>query len=101
MSEGYSYKDFVKDEKYLNMYHGYQDRYVDNARENDKVIIQYVKEIVDESKHTLELLDIGCSTGNLLRHLKRNIPNIKLTGGDLLPETIKINQDNNSNKGSQ
>jgi SAM-dependent methyltransferase len=37
----------------------------------------------------LRVLDIGCSTGNLLAHLKDAFPDIRLAGGDLFHEVIE------------
>ena len=36
----------------------------------------------------IKLLDIGCSTGNLLRHLHRTFPTLSLTGGDVAESSI-------------
>ena len=84
MSKEFSYRDYVDNNAHMSHYRQYQRRYAENMRESDKALVKLVKEIVDANPgKSLDLLDIGCSTGNLLRHLKRHIPGLKLTGGDL------------------
>ena len=34
-------------------------------------------------------MDIGCSSGNLLYHLRQELPQIEMTGGDAFPEIIQ------------
>jgi len=41
-----------------------------------------------EAGKKLSLLDIGCSSGNLLMHLKKLLPAVDYYGGDLFPEII-------------
>lgn len=63
-------------------YVAYQARYAVEPRESDKVVMDLVDEAVaglDEPR----ILDIGCSTGNLLRHMKARFPHAQLTGGEL------------------
>src|SRR5580704_16229199 len=89
MSEGFSYRSYVTDEKFLSEYNSYQRRYAHTMRESDKVLVALVKDIVDRSAgRPLELLDIGCSTGNLLLHIKNMVPSVNLTGGDLALSSI-------------
>ncbi len=83
-------------ERYLTSftekYNLYQQRYADEPREGDKVLIQLVKDAVLprlEGGEEVTVLDIGCSTGNLLYHLKRAVPALNLIGGDLASSAIE------------
>jgi SAM-dependent methyltransferase len=89
MSESFSYHEYVADEKFLAEYNLYQQRYAETMRESDKVLVAMVKEIVERSgSRSLDLLDIGCSTANLLLHIKNMVPGVKLAGGDLALSSI-------------
>jgi SAM-dependent methyltransferase len=82
-----SYRDYVADEKALQLYDTYQNRYRDSIRESDKVLIKLVSDATNGNKS--RLLDVGCSTGNLLRHLKRLMPHLELHGCDLASSSIE------------
>jgi len=91
MSNDFTYQDYVTDKNFLDEYNAYQAKYAKQMRESDKVLLGLVREIVskqDPAKGKLKLLDVGCSTGNLLLHLKRLIPQIALTGGDLAASSL-------------
>ncbi len=68
---------YPNDARHMKDYIAYQRRYVDNIRESDRVILEIVSRLEAEN-----LLDIGCSTGNLLRHIRQAFPKLTLTGGD-------------------
>ena len=91
MTKEFTYLDWVKDESYFKEYNTYQNRYATLPRESDKVLINLVCKFVQEcgSSSSLKLLDIGCSTGNLLLHLKRALPRVAMTGGDLARSSIE------------
>jgi SAM-dependent methyltransferase len=90
MSENFSYQSYVADEKFLAEYNEYQKRYAGRIRESDKVIIAIVRDLLAQApgKH-LRVLDIGCSTGNLLMHLKRMVPDASYVGGDLARSSLE------------
>jgi SAM-dependent methyltransferase len=91
MNETFTYHDYVTDEKFLAGYNAYQAKYAGQMRESDKVMIRLIREVVakrGDLGRPLRLLDIGCSTGNLLLHLKRQLPNLALTGGDLAESSL-------------
>jgi len=96
MNENFSYQDYVTDESFLASYNEYQARYSERIRESDKVIISLVKKIVSE--HFIgtnpTILDIGCSTGNLLLHLKNTVPNANYIGGDLAESSLNLCRNN-------
>ena len=91
MVEEFTYSDLVKDKSFLKEYNTYQKRYTTVPRESDKLLIDLVCKFVQEcnSSSSLKLLDIGCSTGNLLLHLKRALPRVAMTGGDLARSSIE------------
>lgn len=67
----------------------YQKRYAGTIRESDRVIVGSVERIAAErAGERLSLVDIGCSTGNLLRHLRHRVPGLDLFGGDVYPEVV-------------
>jgi SAM-dependent methyltransferase len=80
------YREYIADSEMLGRYDAYQDRYRDNIRESDKVLVELVREAANG--RPARLLDIGCSTGNLLRHLKRLVPGLQMTGSDLSESAI-------------
>ena len=70
-------------------YASYQSRYVDEPRQSDQVIISMVERLTRNSGGA-SVLDIGCSTGNLLRHMRRALPDIALNGADLIDHHLDI-----------
>lgn len=89
MTEDFSYKEYVTDEQFLRDYNAYQAKYAKQMRESDKVLVGLVKDLVaNRGTARPKLLDIGCSTGNLLLHLKRMLPQFELTGGDLAESSL-------------
>jgi SAM-dependent methyltransferase len=80
-----SYEKYVKDEAFLAYYNDYQRRYAGQIAERDKVLLGLVAK---KTRGQGSLLDIGCSTGNLLLHLKRAFPDLVLTGGELAESSL-------------
>jgi SAM-dependent methyltransferase len=71
-------------------YFDYQKCYATTMRESDKALLALMAEALAKAeKHGARLLDVGCSNGNLLRHLRRIAPKIEYWGGDIQPEVIK------------
>jgi SAM-dependent methyltransferase len=96
MSENFTHHDYIKNKKFLEEYNLYQKKYEKNIRESDKVLTNFIYNYVKKMdfKYVPTLLDIGCSTGNLLLHLKQLLPGIDMTGGDLALSSIKEAQNN-------
>ncbi len=80
-----SYDKYVKDENFLAFYNDYQKRYAGKIAERDKVMLGLIAE---KAHGQGSLLDIGCSTGNLLLHIKRAFPEMALTGGELAESSL-------------
>jgi SAM-dependent methyltransferase len=80
-----SYERYVTDRAFLNYYNEYQQRYADQIAERDKVMLTL---IADVTRGRGTLLDIGCSTGNLLLHARRAFPELGLTGGELAESSL-------------
>jgi SAM-dependent methyltransferase len=76
---------YPHDTRHMQEYIAYQQRYVSSIRESDRVILELLAATLGRrrSRAQANVLDIGCSTGNLLRHLKQAFPSLALTGGDL------------------
>jgi SAM-dependent methyltransferase len=90
MSDKYTYKEYTSSESLYNRYSTYQKRYAKNIRESDKVLIRMIGEVaIRLGGGRLSLLDIGCSTGNLLYHIRNAFPELRLTGGDLMAKVIE------------
>jgi SAM-dependent methyltransferase len=85
------YKEYVTDPKWAKTYSNYQSRYVVEPRESDKKSAQLVLSALSHVSldRPPRILDIGCSTGNFLRHLKTLLPNADLTGGDLMAAAVE------------
>ncbi len=83
----------MTDESLIRSYNAYQDKYKVAPRESDKVSIALVREFATDPSDC-SILDIACSTGNFLRHLRRALPKARLTGADLAIKSIeKCRQD--------
>jgi SAM-dependent methyltransferase len=80
-----AYDKYVRDEAFLTSYNEYQARYAAQIPERDKVMLSFLAE---KTGGQGELLDIGCSTGNLLLHIKRAFPKMKLAGGELAESSL-------------
>lgn len=87
MAQDPTYVTYVRDRAHMTAYQEYQERYAAKIRESDKVLIEIVRGLADSGRRTL--LDIGCSTGNLLLHLKQVVPNLELSGGDIVTEMVR------------
>ena len=91
MAAEYTYKEYTASEALYKKYSAYQKRYAGNIRESDKILIQMIQTILKElppGDHSL--LDLGCSTGNLLFNIKQVLADtgLKLAGGDLMADVI-------------
>lgn len=71
------------DSKFVTEYLHYQEKYKTTIRENDKALLQHLRGTSGE------LLDIGCSSGNLLRFISSLYPHLKLQGGDISAPSIE------------
>ena len=84
-----NYKKYVTDDETLVKYNEYQKKYRTSIRDSDKKIIDIISNLskLDDNP---SILDIGCSTGNLLYHIQKEFPNATLFGGDLSQTSIEI-----------
>ncbi|CCQ73068.1 trans-aconitate 2-methyltransferase [Magnetospira sp. QH-2] len=90
--EGETNKEKRKD------YSDYQKRYEDNPRESDKAMAALVVEAC-AGIATPRILDVGCSTGNFLRVLKKALPEALLFGADLVQDQVDENRQNDDLSG--
>src|SRR5215510_8186200 len=72
-------------------YFEYQQRYARDIKESDKILLDLIRPALHAKSNgsQLRLLDIGCSNGNLLRHLRAIAPAVEYWGGDIQPEVIQ------------
>jgi SAM-dependent methyltransferase len=91
MDRNFSYGDYVEDDKFITGYNEYQNKYAEKMRESDRVLVGLAEGICKESKQDepLSLLDVGCSTGNLLLHLKQHLRDIRLSGAELAESSLE------------
>jgi cyclopropane fatty-acyl-phospholipid synthase-like methyltransferase len=82
------YSKFVADADAIRRYNTYQNKHKVQIRESDKILIDQVARLAGESRD-VRLLDIGCSTGNLLFHLKNRVQGLRLEGADLASSSIE------------
>lgn len=86
------YRQYVKTGSVANEYLAYQERWADDLRESDRVLIEHVRaataDLPEAGRPDPLVIDIGCSTGNLLRHLRQAMPGLSLAGGEYSPEAL-------------
>ena len=78
-------------------YSRYQGKYFRKMRESDRIVIRLLHNLNRKrpNEHrSRKLLDIGCSTGNLLVHIKKALPGLELFGGDIVSKVIAENKRN-------
>lgn len=80
-------EDYPVNLKHMGEYINYQQRYKINPRESDKVLVELIRKNV--RANAPKILDIGCSTGNLLRLIQAVFQKAKLWGADINPEQIQ------------
>lgn len=86
-----AHRETFVDGEAMDRYHRYQEKYQTTVRESDKVLIELVRRCCDGPA---TLIDLGCSTGNLLRHMRGLLPDVTLTGVDIVDSVVAENQAN-------
>jgi SAM-dependent methyltransferase len=69
-------------------YLDYQEKHARNMRESDRRLLQLMAENLGRDRRG-EILDIGCSNGNLLLHLESVFPELRGRGIDLYEKIIE------------
>ena len=64
----------------MSDYLAYQEKYRDTPRASDVELIRLISKLTPKNG---SVLDVGCSTGNLLRHLKAERTDLTLYGVDV------------------
>src|ERR1700730_7096834 len=86
------YKRYVSDPDWARTYSDYQRKYLVEPRESDKKSARLAKAVMERMHYLVNpprVLDIGCSTGNFLRHLRTVCPDAEYIGGDLMAPIIE------------
>ena len=83
-----------KGKKYVEtQYLDYQERYAVEPRRTDVRLIELIERECNsrppDDSRQLKLLDLGCSSGNLLYHLRNRLPRLRYTGADVFPGIIE------------
>lgn len=68
-------------------YVAYQSRYAIEPRESDKALLGLLTDALAGVERP-RITDVGCSTGNLLKHLRATFPEAVLAGGDLAHDAV-------------
>lgn len=92
MSAASTYREYVTDRSFMTQYSAYQRKYAVQPRESDKRMLQVIAELAGGPTARggrPALLDIGCSTGNFLRHARETLPHFDLVGGDAATAVIE------------
>ncbi len=92
MAEFRDYKKYTSDPSWAKTYSDFQRRYFENPKESDKKIARLLLAALREMRlggRPPRILDLGCSTGNLLRHLKAYDLVADLNGYDLMAAAIE------------
>lgn len=84
------YKEYAASSTHHHEYIEYQSKYLKKPRRSDVEIVKILGEICHPCGDDLNLLDIGCSQGNLLYQIKESFSKLHLFGGDLSP--VEINE---------
>ena len=84
------YKHYTSKQRFFEEYVSYQERYRQEPRESDKVIAGIVGDLLRDGSIAADarMLDIGCSSGNLLRLLRTVFPQARLSGMDLSQTSV-------------
>lgn len=92
MNSEKGYIEYVRDNEFLEDYNQYQKKYESNPRQSDIALMDIVANIIDRSSLAgqASILDIGCSTGNFIRQLRRRFPDARLVGADLAASSLEI-----------
>ena len=85
-SSSREYKPYI--DANIAEYRAYQEKAVRNEPEMTKCLKALMREWCDVSR-PLRVLDVGCGNGNTIFHLRREFPEWRYTGVDLIPELIE------------
>lgn len=91
MASETTYREYVADREFERGYAEHQQRWRESVRESDRVLLRRIAALRAAAGRPLSLLDVGCSTGNLLFHLRDRHPEDELVGADLMAETVRAN----------
>lgn len=84
-----SYHGFVERTTEADLYVSYQDKYRNRPKECERVALKLIRERANLDKPN-SLLDIGCSIGNFIALLDRELAgDWRFTGLDLMPQAIE------------
>ena len=97
MSDDKTYLDYTSDAQGMALYLQNQEKFVEEPRESDKVLLALIGKALVEMGPAAEgarLLDAGCSTSSFLGHVKTAFPGLSLSGIDIAPSVIESNRKN-------
>lgn len=85
------YSTYPNDGHYMPIYMAYQRKWRSSTREFEKISINTIANYLNSlsQNEKAKILDIGCSTGNFLKHVRDNDIKAELYGGDLSESSIQ------------
>lgn len=83
-----NYFKYTQNQEGFDRYNQYQTKHRETIRDSDKVLINIIKKNFSNFENS-KLLDVGCSTGNFLFHIKSEFPKVQLEGCDLNKSSIE------------
>ena len=70
------------------------NEHVHIPRGETEELVDWVKEVVHKNNHVKNMIDIGSGSGNIPIALKKEFPNIQVTGCDVTPEAVEVARQN-------
>ena len=70
-------------------YAKYQARYRTQLKESDRQLLKLLADVLSRGDNNTTIVDIGCHTGNLLHHIRKQHPRASLIGWDIFSEVIQ------------
>lgn len=74
-------------EKYLNLPYQTQNNYDEHSKNRAKYIHDFSQEYLD---YSMDVFDIGCSRGGVMKYFKELVPNTNISGCTVLGENEKV-----------
>lgn len=70
------------------------NEHVHIPRGETEELVDWIKDVVNENNHVKNMIDIGSGSGNIPLALKKEFPNIKVTGCDVTKEAVDVAKEN-------
>jgi len=71
-----------------DQYAPYQAQYRATVKESDRALLRLLEDLIPADAPSASVVDVGCHTGNLLYHIRKQLPRAQLTGWDIFPAIL-------------